>query len=154
MIESEYAKLMDGFIKHKTYLTLIGEKDFSESFITAEWLFDSMQKAKAIDLTIIGMGYFKAVEQLLFGLLCLHKNKGFCIRNVSFDDDHIIDKSIDLTMGAMAIFVKDYSDVLFRSDIIWKTRKYIREFLFEYGRFLGPTIVEESDVIYYSYNHK
>lgn len=131
--ENEYAKLIDCYIKDKTYLTLVGEKDFSESLITAEWLFDSMQKAKAIDLTIIGMGYFKAVEQLLFSLLCLHKNKGLYIRNVPLDDEHIKDKSIDLTLGAMAYFVKEYSEELFRSEISWKTRKYIREYLFEYA---------------------
>ena len=42
--------------------------DFAESLITAEWLRDSMRKAHAIDLTVIGTGYFKAAEQLLFSL--------------------------------------------------------------------------------------
>lgn len=72
-----------------------------------------MKKAKAIDLTIIGMGYFKAVEQLLYELICFHKNQGLCIRNIPLDDDHIAlylsgeksSETLDLTLGAMAMFV-------------------------------------------------
>lgn len=59
----------------KTYQVMLGDHHFSESLITAEWLYDSMKKAQAIDLTVIGMGYFKAVERVLFELICLHKMK-------------------------------------------------------------------------------
>lgn len=62
MIESQY-------LKDKVCRIALGDHDFAESLITAEWLINSMEKAKAIDLTVIGMGYLKAVEQLLLPVL-------------------------------------------------------------------------------------
>ena len=131
--DTEFAKIKDRFIDERMLLVLLGTHDCAESLITAEWLFDSMAKAKAIDLTIIGMGYFKAIEQLLFDLISLHKNQGLCIRGIPLDDQNIEDKSIDLTLGAMAMFVRDYLDEVFRQDIAYQTKKYVREALFEYA---------------------
>ena len=37
---------------------------------------DSMKRAQAIDLTAIGMGYFKAVEQLLYEILMVNNCEG------------------------------------------------------------------------------
>lgn len=48
------------------YLALIGNSDFAQSFMTAEWLYLSLGQAGNIDLTAIAMGYFKAIEQFLF----------------------------------------------------------------------------------------
>ncbi len=39
---------------------------FNESFLTAEWLYQSLPDASKIDLTTISIDYIKAVEQLLF----------------------------------------------------------------------------------------
>ena len=120
---------------------LLGSRDFAESLVTAEWLFDCMKKAQAIDLTIIGMGYFKAVEQLLFELICLHKNEGRQIKKdysrrdlsstVELNDVNIDDEAIDTTIGSMAVFYRDNLDML-RSDLTWRTRKYILETIFEF----------------------
>lgn len=141
--EEEYKKIRKQFLDDKTLLTMLGSKDFAESLITAEWLYDSMKKAKAIDLTIIGMGYFKAVEQLLYDLICLHKNKGLTIRKdysrkdlppkVQLDDQNIDDKAIDVTLGSMAVFVRDNAQVLFRNDISWRAKKFLREAIFKYA---------------------
>lgn len=97
---------------------LLGENDFAESIITAEWLFKSMNKAKAIDLTTIGMGYLKSVEQLIYDLIC------------------ICDTSIDMpeseaSIGAMATFYKKHMDV-FRDELNFKTKKYIKERIFAF----------------------
>src|SRR5699024_3926838 len=45
--EEEYKKIRKQFLDDRTLLTLLGSKDFAESLITAEWLYDSMKKAKA-----------------------------------------------------------------------------------------------------------
>lgn len=141
--EEEYKKIRKQFLDDRTLLTLLGSKDFAESLITAEWLYDSMKKEKAIDLTIIGMGYFKAVEQLLYDLICLHKNQGLTIRKdysrkdlppeIPLNDQNINDKAIDVTLGSMAVFVRDNAQVLFRNDLAWKTKKFVREAIFKYA---------------------
>ena len=141
--DGEYKKIRKQFLDDKTLLTMLGSRDFAESLITAEWLYDSMKKAKAIDLTIIGMGYFKAVEQLLFDLICLHKNQGLTIRKdysrkdlpseVQLDDQNIADKAIDATLGSMAMFVKINAPTIFRNDLVWKTKKFVREAIFKYA---------------------
>jgi hypothetical protein len=130
------------FVDESTYLVALGNSDFSESLITAEWLYDSMKKAQAIDLTVIGMGYFKAVEQLLYNLICLHANEGRKMKKdfsrkelpfmVELTDESIKDESVDTTIGAMANFYKDNLDML-RGDLNWHTKKYVRETIFDYG---------------------
>ena len=127
------------FIDASTYLIALGNSDFSESLITAEWLYDSMKKAQAIDLTVIGMGYFKAVEQLLYSLICLHANEGrqmkkdFSRKDLPFMVDltytAIEDEAIDTTIGAMANFYKDNLNML-RGELNWHTSKYVRETIF------------------------
>lgn len=130
------------FFDKKTYLITMGTSDFSESIITAEWLRDSMKRAQAIDLTIIAMGYFKAVEQLLYNLICLHANEGRMIKKdfskkdipgteIEVCDKYIEEKAMDTTIGSMANFYKDNLD-LFNSELPFKTRKYIRESIFTY----------------------
>ena len=141
--EEDFKRIRKQFLDDKTLLTMIGSSDFAESLITAEWLYDSMKKAKAIDLTIIGMGYFKAVEQLLYELICLHKNQGLTIFRVlskkglppeiQLNDQNISDKTIDVTLGSMAVFVRNHAAKLFRNDIVWRSKKFVREAIFEYA---------------------
>lgn len=116
----DFQAIYNRFIDEKVYRLLLGSHDFSESLITAEWLLDSMKKAQAIDLTVIAMGYFKAVEQLLFDLVCLQENDG-----------HLPKKDLDSTIGAMAHFYKNNPNVL-RSELHPWARTYIKETLFDY----------------------
>ncbi len=51
---------------------LTGTSDFASSFMTAEWLYQSLQGSDRIDLAPIVMDYYKAIEQYLFQFLCLH----------------------------------------------------------------------------------
>jgi hypothetical protein len=137
----ELDKIKKQFFQEKSILGLLGDSDFAESFITAEWLFYSMKKAQAIDLTVIGMGYFKAVEQLLYKMICLHKNEGRKIKTdysrrdlpkkIDLNDLNIYDKAVDITIGSMAVFYRDNLDI-FRDSLSWETRKYILETIFEY----------------------
>ena len=142
LTQAEYEKLRNQFIGRQLYSILLCKKDYAESLITAEWLYDSMKKVHAIDLTTIVTGYFKSLEQLLFALICLNKNKGLQIRrdpsrkdlpsSVPLDDEHIDGNAIDTTLNSMAVFVKNNIDVM-RKDIHYKTKKYVRESIFNYA---------------------
>ena len=142
--EIEYRKIKKQFFDDKTFSVLLGSHDFAESLITAEWLYSSMKKACAIDLTTVGMGYLKAIEQLLYELICLRKDTGlkakkdYSIENkdlpdlISLTTENIEARRIDFSIGAMANFVKRYFK-LFRSDLTIPTKKFIREFLYYFA---------------------
>ena len=118
---------------------VIGNRDFAESFITAEWLFTTMKHVRAVDLTVIGMGYFKSVEQLLYDLICLHKDEGRSIKRnksshyVDLSESNIIKNNyLDTTFGSMANFYKNNLDIL-RSDLSENGKKFIEEMIFSYS---------------------
>lgn len=114
----EIRKLSQQFFDQTVYRALLGNRDFAESIITAEWLLDSMRKAHAVDLTVIGTGYFKAAEQLLFDL-------------VKLEDPNF---SKDSTLGDYATFFKNNEFTMLRSDVHWSTRKYTIESIYAYAK--------------------
>ena len=86
----------------------------------------------------------KAVEQLLYELICLHKDYGllakkdYSVENRDLPDliplstENIEARKIDFSIGSMANLVKN-NFLLFRSDLLAPTKKYIREFLFNFA---------------------
>ncbi|WP_165056157.1 MULTISPECIES: hypothetical protein [unclassified Adlercreutzia] len=63
---------------------LTGAEDFAKSFMTAEWLYDSLKDACRerssertvdIDLTPITTSYFKAIEQYLYAFVSIHTHE-------------------------------------------------------------------------------
>ena len=143
LLDSEFRNIQKQFIDLNLRFAMIGCCDFAESFITAEWLYESMKSAQAVDLTMIGMGYLKATEQLLYQIMLLHKNEGRQIKKLSsteFDDlpsyiefnDHYINLgATDTSIGSMAVFYKKNPDML-RRDISFSAKKYIIESIFVY----------------------
>lgn len=140
--DEEYESVKEQFIDQKEYTILLGNTVYAESFITAEWLYRSMRAAKAIDLTIIAMGYFKAIEQLYYAVICLHKGEGRHIRcakkcdecqrgqemgcyqpnhTVPVSDLSINEGFIDSTIGPMERFFRDYRSFM-RDSISRETR--------------------------------
>lgn len=117
--EDDYILMAKQFLDKHYYKVLVGKSDFSESLMTAVWLYDSMLKARAVDLTMIGMGYFKTVEQILYELICLRQ----------------IDNSIgrDANLGTMATYVKDHMQI-FRRDLSWKAKDYVREAIYSVAK--------------------
>ena len=110
------------FIDEKNYELLLGNSDFAQSYMTAEWLYYSLNDAGNIDYTAVAMGYFKAIEQLLFGFLKNHthendgssrevyvgKDKSYAnssgnapLENTLFHDP---EKSKELTLGSLTGF--------------------------------------------------
>lgn len=134
----EYKKLWNQFILNHFYTIMLSDKDYAESLITAEWLYDSMKKAQAIDLTVIGMGYLKSIEQFLFELICLHSNEKRLIRRkgtnklIELNESNVKLDNIDSTIGSMASFYK-YNYDLFKSDLDTETKSYIKESIYKYA---------------------
>ena len=135
---ADYETLKKQFFNEKTYLLMLGKRDSSESFVTAEWLYDSFKKARAIDLTVIGTGYFKMIEQLLFELICLHKNEGRKIKKlfsrrdkVELNDNNLRKGIVDTSIGSMAWFFKENLDIL-RTELSDRGKEYTYEAIFDY----------------------
>lgn len=63
--KEEYDTMELNFFDRKLYKALTGHSSFAESFITAEWLYNSLGKIKNIDYTAIAMDYLKSIEQFL-----------------------------------------------------------------------------------------
>lgn len=90
---SESENIRSQFIGLEYYKTLIGEHNFSKSFITSEWLYRALKNSVNIDCTPIVLGYLKSVEQFLFSFIQLHtSNKDNCKRKIDFGN-----KKVDLT---------------------------------------------------------
>lgn len=81
--DNQYRLLKSQYVDKKYYKAVINEGDFNsrfgvdgcqfaESFITAEWLYQSIQEVGKMDLTAIAMGYFKSIEQLLYVFIFSH----------------------------------------------------------------------------------
>ena len=64
-----------GFFDEERYQSLVGTMDFAKSFITSEYLYQTL-KNNNFDLTSIVTGYFKSIEQLLFLILRIVENDG------------------------------------------------------------------------------
>ena len=134
--EKEYNKLKKQFTDDRIMRIILGDHDFADSLITAEWLLDSMSKAEAIDLTCIAMGYFKTIEQLLCELILIYQYPEVSdVRTIEIPEE----RQLDYTIGNMAIFVRDHLDndgqsnhYLIRNDIRFATKKYVREAIFAY----------------------
>lgn len=121
--------IMDRFINDGCYKAMIGKAvhydfmkydiDFAQSFITAEWLYDTMKATGKIDYTAVAMGYFKAIEQAMFAVILLHvgegrqlKRKGLSER-VQYDpltEANIKADQLDTTMGALIGFFRYYQN--------------------------------------------
>ena len=122
-ITNEQRKIIEEqFINEKNYEILLGSSDFAQSYMTAEWMYSSLGKAGNIDLTAVAMGYFKAIEQMLFSFLRNHtyendgatrevfvgKDKGYAnargyapLENDLFENP---EKSKDLALGGLTGF--------------------------------------------------
>ena len=100
------------FISKKYYKALIGKKEYAQSFVTAEWLYDTMKSAGWIDYTAVAMGYFKAVEQLMFEFIKRHMGEGRTIKKKGsggYDDltqAKLNADRLDTTLGALIGFLK------------------------------------------------
>lgn len=66
--------IWENFHKFERYYALIGNKDFAKSFITSEYLYQTLKDNNRFDFTAIVTGYFKSIEQFLFLMLGIIEN--------------------------------------------------------------------------------
>lgn len=119
--KEDFSAIQTQYLRDGLYLATLGNTEYAESLITAEWLYDSMKNAQAIDLTSVAMGYFKSAEQFLSTAVTL------------LSPNHTgWSESPESSLGAIAHFFKDNLH-LFRSEIPYPARKFIRESLFSYS---------------------
>ncbi|WP_024858699.1 hypothetical protein [Ruminococcus albus] len=117
LTNEQFELIKDQFINSKYYKALIGKNDFAISFLTAEWLFDSIRYSGKIDYTSIAMGYFKAIEQLLFAFISLHtkekdsQNRTIFVlkkKYVDLEDSVITNDKDAITLQALTSFFGYY----------------------------------------------
>lgn len=128
------------YFDKKYYKVLVSEGDFNsrfeiegcqfaESFLTAEWLYQSIGNVGKIDLTAIAMGYFKAIEEVLFVFIAAHVDEHKWIdtydrpddwKNIPFKDRkwqtlvtgmNLKRKKRYIMMERMINFLSDYNDL-------------------------------------------
>lgn len=73
--EKDKQIVQSGFFDEERYRSLVGSMEFARSFITSEYLYQTL-KNNSFDLTSIVTGYFKSIEQLLYLILGIVENDG------------------------------------------------------------------------------
>lgn len=121
--KAEIDAIRKQFIEDKMYLALLSNnkgkdalimRNFSESFMTAECLFDSLENAGKLDYTSVVLGYYKTMEQLLYDFILLHRGEKRNItmlnkyatkpyEKIELSDDHL-DK-IDFMLNSLTYFM-------------------------------------------------
>ncbi len=143
---TQLCNLKEQYITQKYYKAMLNDGDFNarfkveggqfaESFITAEWLYQSLPNAYNIDLTAIAMGYFKAIEELLYVFMAAHSGEGKWIDTFDRPDGWesiapkdrwwksiIIDKNVKakkkfIMMERLINFLTDYDDLFVQVDV-------------------------------------
>lgn len=137
--DTQWKKLYENVVEKAYYKVLLGKCDFAQSYLTAEWLFDSMSAAGRIDYSPVAMGYFKSVEQLIWRILALHKNENLSIKEkgsqvylsinspqIVWDNNGFAD-NLDTTIGALIGAIDFYRNrqLIFRGTIDECTRDAI-----------------------------
>jgi hypothetical protein len=104
--ESQVEILLDNYISRGLYKAMTGNASFADSFISSEWYYRLNQITKSLDQTGIVAGYLKSVEQLLFTVIQLSKDKGKKIRTrdnkiAEYTTDN--EERIDTMLGSLKI---------------------------------------------------
>ena len=129
------------FFDKDYYKVMLGNKKFAVSFLTAEWLYDSLKKSGKIDFTAVAMGYLKSMEQFLYDFASLFTNEKdgrnrriFAGRNglIDLTDSNIEDKKEDITLGCLTQFFQFPGNKdLIRREIEEDTYDYIKNKLYD-----------------------
>ena len=133
--------LLNQYLSDKRYSVLLGLEDFAQSFVTADWLFNTFQRnAGNIDLSTISMGYYKSIEQFLFKLVSLHtQEKERCRRTILINrkselltDDLLKKRRKDITLGTLTGFFRYYkNEDLYDDKLDSNTIEFIKKILFQ-----------------------
>ena len=111
----------------KNYSLLLGQRDFAVSFLTSEWLFRQFASVPQIDNTFIATGYFKSIEQLLWGIIFIVGNG----RNIG-KDNHTVgsnESGMDKTLGSLRYFLNDAGNNDLYQSAFGNATRYVRQYL-------------------------
>ena len=95
------------FLDNNRFLILLGEREFANTLLTSEWLFQKYIEQDGLDNTYMVTGYIKSVEQLLWNIIFLIGEdreigkKHITIRN---------NPHIRTTMEDYCFFIKSHSN--------------------------------------------
>lgn len=144
--ERDYSIMNASFYDSSRYRSLVGSKDFAHSFITAEYLYNTLKSNNNFEYTSIVCGYLKSVEQLMYlmteytlmhldskelWIKCNSKKHGkkldeqFEGNKVRFVPDN--EKYFDTTFGSLANFLHDNASS-------WNISSGARERIYAYLR--------------------
>ena len=70
--DTDMEKIKQQYIMKNYYKALSSSKDYAVSFLTAEWMYDAIHNGGKIDYAAIAMGYFKSIEQFLYGIASIY----------------------------------------------------------------------------------
>ena len=130
------------FFENERYRTLTQKSAFADSIITAEWMYESLNNISNIDLTVISLGYFKALEQFLYEFIKSHSGEDRKIKKMNYKElknkpnkiflnDLAIEKGyINFMLDSLIDFLQDPSNKdIFESTIDELTINHITDCL-------------------------
>lgn len=112
---SQVEILFNNYIERSLWRAMVGHAPFAVSFVSSEWNYSVYQLTNNLDLTGIIAGYLKSIEQLLFAVIQLSKDKGISIKA---RDGRILDYStdteelIDTTLGSLEAVIQHNGFIL------------------------------------------
>ena len=125
---TQYQLIIDNYIKNNKYLYIIGNSDFSESFISSEWYYNQFKYINGIEQTPIVAGYFKSVEQLLYQILLFSMDTGYKIKNKN--DNKLIECTMqNLNEGKIDLTFKSMINYFAHNNSIWCVNNYVKCFI-------------------------
>ena len=132
MFKGQKDILRRNYIEREMYKALLGEMDFSDSFITSEWNYEVNRATGVLDQTGVIAGYLKSIEQLLYAVikLSINKNKYIRLKNGEdgeFNSDN--EEYVNSTLGSLTHFIKFNGDIL---DVNGYTKRFIVDTLFRW----------------------
>lgn len=132
--------ILDRFVNNNRVLWLLGGKDYSRSLMTSEYLYKQYDCDDCFDYTAIVSGYLKSIEQLLFHIVCLAKDKGYRIKSngkkkpdgrfpvssrkegnvykIDLTKDDL--ECVDTTIGSLIHFFEDNQNSLLTVDSLYR----------------------------------
>lgn len=105
--EFEYDKYLTGldsdklksikknFFENGLINALLSDNDFADSFISAEWYYNTQIITAAIENTAVVAGYFKSIEQLLYKLIRFYDDTGKTIKKKCLYENKKIEEYSD-----------------------------------------------------------
>lgn len=135
--QNDFNMIYDEFINKEKYKIMLSDYDFSDSFITSEWLFEKYKPSEELDNTCIVAGYLKSLEQLLTAVIW-KIGKGKKIKGLhgiyEIDEEKKYKDSLDCTLGNLTNFIFSVNDCQTNTDLFldnFKNKENIMDYLKE-----------------------